>query len=138
MSPPVLAPVRAQFRALASSIVPEAAALDASQWDAVEAIIEEALATRPPAIHRQLRLFIRALSVMPLLRYGRPFSSLSEARRTRMLAAIEGAPALVLRRGFWGLRTLVYMGYYGRADAGVAIGYRASPRGWLAWQERAP
>ncbi len=132
MTSPVLAPVRAQFRALASSIVPEAALLDASQWDAVEAIIEEALASRPAAMHRHLRVFIRALSVMPILRYGRSFSSLSDAQRARMLAAVESAPALLLRRGFWGLRTLVYMGYYGRSEVGAALGYRASPRGWLA------
>jgi hypothetical protein len=41
-------------------------------------------------------------------------------------------PALLLRRGSWGLRTLVLMGYYGRPDAKQEIGYRADPRGWEA------
>ena len=43
---------------------------------------------------------------------------------------MQDAPLLLLRRGFWGLRTLIFMGYYGRDAARDAIGYRADPRGW--------
>ena len=39
---------------------------------------------------------------------------------------------LAVRRGFWGLRTLVFMGYYARPEAAAAIGYRADVRGWEA------
>jgi hypothetical protein len=43
---------------------------------------------------------------------------------------LETARLVLVRRGFWGLRTLILMGYYGRPAAAAAIGYRADPQGW--------
>jgi hypothetical protein len=125
-------PVRESFRALAVTIVPEAISLDAGAWDDLERIVEEGLASRPDAIRRQLRLFVRLLDLLPVFRFGRTFRSLDPSRRTAFLLAVQDAPVLLLRRGFWGLRTLVYMGYYSRQEARDAIGYRADPRGWGA------
>jgi len=130
MSDAPFAPVRASFRALAATIVPEAGALDERGWDEVERIIEQGLASRPASIKRQLRMLVRALNVLPLFRFGRTFGALDAAARTAFLLKIQNAPLLFLRRGFWGLRTLVFMGYYGRHEARAAIGYRADPRGW--------
>jgi hypothetical protein len=124
------APVRAPFRALATTIVPEAGALDERAWEDVEAAIEQGLASRPESIKRQLRILVRALNLLPLFRFGRTFQSLDPAARTAFLLKIQNAPLLLLRRGFWGLRTLVFMGYYGREEARDAIGYRAGARGW--------
>ncbi|HEX7119153.1 MAG TPA: gluconate 2-dehydrogenase subunit 3 family protein [Longimicrobiales bacterium] len=129
---PVLHPVRPAFRAIATTIVPEAAALDADDWAELERIIEAALATRPAKMRRQLRMLIRVIQLRPLLRYGRPFTALDPDRRTRVLRRFENARLLLLRRGFWGLRTLVFMGYYARPAAAATIGYRADPRGWEA------
>lgn len=129
---PVLAPVRPAFRAIATTIVPEAASLTEDEWAEVERIIEDALAARPPAMRRQLQTLIRVIQLRPLLRHGRPFTALDPARRTVILRRFENAPLLLLRRGFWGLRTLVFMGYYARPGAAEAIGYRADPRGWDA------
>jgi hypothetical protein len=127
-----MGPVRESFRALATTIVPEAGELDARGWDELERIIEQGLSSRPPSVRRQLRFLVRALNVLPVFRFGRTFLWLDPARRTAFLLAIENAPLLLLRRGFWGLRTLVFMGYYGRDEARAAIGYRADPRGWEA------
>ena len=124
--------VRAPFRAIARAVVPESAALDEGGWTELEHIVERGLASRPASIRRQLRLLVRLLDVLPLLRFGRTLTRLDDARRTRFLQAIEDAPLLLLRRGFWGLRTLIFMGYYGRPEAAEAIGYRASLRGWEA------
>jgi hypothetical protein len=126
------APVRDSFRALARTIVPEATALDDAEWAEVERIIEQGLASRPASVRSQLRILVRALDLIPLLRYGRTFRALDRERRTRFLLGVQDAPLLLLRRGFWGLRTLVFMGYYGRPAAAAAIGYRADPRGWEA------
>jgi hypothetical protein len=123
-------PVRASFRALATTIVPEANALDENGWLELERIVEEGLASRPPSIRRQLRFLVRILNVLPLFRFGGTFRNIDPPRRTKFLLAIQDAPLLLLRRGFWGLRTLVFMGYYGREAARAAIGYRADPRGW--------
>jgi hypothetical protein len=128
----LLAPVRTLFRAIARTVVPEAEALDAGGWAELEGIVEAALALRPAAVRRQLLVFIRLLGVLPVFRYGRPFTALDPGPRARFLSAMESAPLLLLRRGFWGLRTLVFMGYYARPAAAEAIGYRAHLRGWQA------
>ena len=119
------------FRALAGTIVPDAAALDTAGWQSLETVIARALRDRPAALRRQLGVFIRVLNVLPLLRWGRTFERLDATRRVRFLRAVERAPLLLVRRGFWGLRTLIYMGYYGRPETHAALGYRAVRRGWL-------
>ena len=132
MSAPVLPPVQAAFRAIALTVVPEAASLESAEWRAAEDIIESALLRRPAAIRRQLQLLIRAIDLLPLLRYGRRFTSLDPAARLAFLSFMQRFPLLLVRRGVWGLRTLVFMGYYGRPGAGASIGYRADARGWEA------
>jgi hypothetical protein len=120
------------FRAVAMCVVPEAARLDAVQWNEVEAIVARAIAERPQAVQRQLALFLNLLELLPLLRYGRRLSRLDPERRTRMLELLQRAPLLLVRRAFWGIRTLILMGYYGRPAAAATIGYRADARGWEA------
>ncbi len=106
--------------------------MDERGWADVEERIEAALRNRSPALRRQLCLLIQVLDWMPLLRYGRRFSALGAEARAAVLRRLQRSPALVLRRGFWGLRTLVLLGYYGRPEARRAIGYRADPGGWEA------
>jgi hypothetical protein len=120
------------FRALASTIVPEASGLSEAGWAELEAVIATALADRPAKMRRQLGIFVSALEWLPLARWGKPFHGLAPGDRVRFLTSVENAPALLLRRGFWGLRTLVLMGYYARPAAAKEIGYRADPRGWEA------
>jgi hypothetical protein len=120
------------FRAVATCVVPEAARLDATQWAVVEAIVARAVAARSRAVRRQLALFLTLLEWLPLLRYARRLSRLDPARRAQFLDRLQRAPLLLLRRGFWGVRTLILMGYYGRPAAAAAIGYRADARGWEA------
>ncbi len=120
------------FRAVATCVVPEAGGLDAAQWDEMAAIVARAIAARPRALQRQLALFFTLLEWLPLLRYGRRLSRLDAGRRARVLDRLQRAPVLLLRRGFWGVRTLILMGYYGRPAAPAAIGYRADARGWEA------
>ena len=127
----LLDPLRPAFRAVAVTVVPEAAGLDEAGWRDLEEIVERALAQRPPRLRRQLLLFIRVIELLPAVR-GPRFSGLAPAARARFLAALERAPLLLVRRGFWGLRTLILMGYYARPAAARAIGYRAEARGWEA------
>ena len=128
----LLAPVRTTFRAIAVTVVPDASALDEAGWAALEALVEKTLEPRPAAMKRQLLAFVRAIEHLPRLRWGSGFTALSPERRTRFLTSLEHAPLLLLRRGFWGLRTLVFLGYYARPEAAAAIGYRADARGWEA------
>ena len=120
------------FRASAVAIVPEAARLRPEGWQELEGIVQAALDERPAFVARRLRMLLRLLDVLALVRYRRRFSALDPILRARLLASLQDSPLALLRRGFWGLKTLVLMGYYGRADAGNEIGYRADLRGWPA------
>jgi hypothetical protein len=124
--------VRTPFRAIARVVVPEMAEMDAMAWEEAEAIIEAGVRDRPAAMKRQLRLFIRVIQLLPIFRYGRPFTRLSRGQGERVLRWLEGSRLFLLRRGFWGLRTLVFMGYYGQDRTRVRLGYQADPRGWEA------
>ena len=120
------------FRAVATCVVPEAARLEAAQWDEMEAIVARAIAARSRSVQRQLTVFLILLEWLPLLRYARRLSRLDSARRANFLDRLQRAPLLLLRRGLWGVRTLILMGYYGRPAAAKEIGYRADARGWEA------
>jgi hypothetical protein len=131
----VLPPIREKFRALATALVPETAALDEAGWAELEAIVETALSKRPPGMRRQLAVFVRLLDFLPRLRWLRSFRRLDAERRARFLRGMQSAPIFLFRRGFWGLRTLVFMGYYARPEAYAGIGYDAHLRGWLRHPE---
>lgn len=127
-----LNPDSAIFRAVVSTIVPEAAALDDQGWHDVLYVIEALLRDRPESLKRQIRMFLGAIQWLPIVRYGRPFTRLSPAARTRVLTHLQNDRIQKIRVGFWGLRTIVFAGYYGRPQAVQAIGYAANPGGWEA------
>ncbi len=113
-------------------MVPDAATLDENAWRDVDAAIAQALAKRPPAARRQLAMLVRVLDTLPLFRWGRRFHALGAARRARFLDAMQYSPIPLVRRGVWGLRTLIFLGYYARVEVQTTLGYRASARGWAA------
>jgi hypothetical protein len=110
-------------------IAPGIAALDAAGRQDVTRIIENAVAARPPGLRRQLAVFLQILRWLPVLRYARPFDGLDPARQDAVLRWFHDAPVAPLRHGFWGVKTLVYMGYYGRPQVAATIGYRPSLTG---------
>ncbi len=120
----------AAFRAIAVAIVPEADAMSAHEWQQFASVINAALARRPAPMRRQLALFVRVLDLLAIIRYRKRLPRLSSGQRFALLRGIENSRLLLLRRGIWGLRTLVFMGYYARPEAAAALGYAAAPRGW--------
>lgn len=128
----VLDPVRPTFRAVAEAVVPDMAALDEADWARAEAIVERALADRPARMRRQLVAFMRLIDGLALARHGRRFRSLEAVARQRLLERLQDSRVLLLRRGFWGLRTLVYMGWYAQPSTAEALGYGAAKGGWSA------
>ena len=77
----VLAPVRAVFRAVVVTVVPDAKQLDEPNWLALEELVEDALQIRPPALRGQVQLFLRTIQWLPVVRYGRNFSGLRDEQR---------------------------------------------------------
>lgn len=125
-------PVRAILRAIATTIVPETSSLDERAWLELESVIARALSNRSPGVDRQIVKFLRVVQTLPVIRYGRRFTSLGPRQRVAFLASLERSRLRVLRRGFWGIRSLIFMGYYTRDDVAESIGYRANAHGWLA------
>lgn len=128
----VLSPVRSIFRAVVSTVVPEAKDLSEAGWSELLTLVETTLQNLPRAMHRQLRLSIRTIQWLPVFRYGRCFTSLSAEQRRQVLCYLQDHRLEVIRCGFWGLRTLALLGYYGRPEGVHATGYGADPRGWEA------
>lgn len=128
----ILAPVEDKLRPLAEAFVPEIAEVDREEWREIVSVMEEALQDRPREMRRQLLLFVRVLDWLPVVRRGSRLGGLDREERTEVLEKLQDSRFLLVRRGVWGLRTLVFMGYYARPGVHARIGYRAHPDGWEA------
>ncbi|MFV2071227.1 MAG: hypothetical protein ACC742_01060 [Thermoanaerobaculales bacterium] len=115
---------RAEFLwVLAARIAPDTVDLDTGGKSRFFGTIDEALQERTPAVRRQFGAFLGLLRWAPLVRFGGPFESLRPERQDAVLRWFEDCPIGLLRKGFWGLRVLVYMGYYGQTETWEAVGY---------------
>ncbi|MCU0232944.1 MAG: gluconate 2-dehydrogenase subunit 3 family protein [Thermoanaerobaculales bacterium] len=125
-----LPPAEAELlRVLAARIVPETAGLDAAGIGRFLAIVDGALMDREPAVRRAFATFLRVLRRAPVLRYGRRFEKLPSERQDAFLAWLEDCPVGLLRAGFWGLKAMVFMGYYGQPETNALIGYAPASDG---------
>jgi hypothetical protein len=131
-SPSTVLPVRETYRAITRAVVPASADLDEAGWRRAEQIVDAALLDRPASVRRQLVLFVKGLGAMALLRHGRSLSRLEPETARAFLRGFERSRLLLIRRGFWGIRTLAYMGYYGQKTVRDRLGYAADPGGWDA------
>lgn len=123
-------PLPSIWRQVAVACCPPAATLDAAAWEEVERLAGDALAQRPAAVVAQARWFLTALPWLSLVLAGRPFGSLRPARQVAVLRRLERSPVPAFRRGVWGLRTLAFLGVYGRPAMRDALGWRPDARGW--------
>lgn len=124
--------IHSVFRAIVVAAVPGAHTLEERGWREVGDVLERALGARPRALRWQTTLFLSALDLVALLRWGRRMRSLETAKARRLLSALEKSPVLPVRKGVWGVRTLAFMGYYGRATVAHDLGYGATAGGWSA------
>jgi len=111
---------------LARVVTPEVAELDGGGRARMMAIIDTALMDRDETMRKQLGTFLTVIRLAPVLRYGRTFEGLGERAREAVLRWFESCPIRLLRQGFWGLKALVFMGYYGQPEIWESIGYAPS------------
>ena len=115
---------KAEFlQVLAARIVPETTDLDAAGLSRFFGIIDGALQDRPASVRRQFATFLGALRWAPLARYGSPFEKLRGDRQDAVLRWFEDCPVSLLRKGVWGLKAMVFMGYYGQPETNELVGY---------------
>jgi hypothetical protein len=112
--------------AAARRIVPEVAALDDRELGHFTVIIGRALGDRPEEVRNKFGTFLGVLRWAPVARYGAPFDRLAPRRQDAVLRWFEDAPIGLLRQGMWGLKSMVFMGYYGRSEVWDEIGYAPS------------
>lgn len=108
---------------IAQRLVPEFAGVDDDRRRAFEAIVDHALAARPASVRRQIAVFLGVVDRAPVLRWGRTFRALDGDRQDRVLRWFQDGPVGLFRSGFWGLRTLVFMGFYGQRAVWQELGY---------------
>ena len=126
-----LPPVAAnRLWAIARRLVPELDGLDAEGRRAFHEIVDRAMAARPASVRRQIAVFLGVVDRAPVLRWGRTFRALDGERQDRVLRWFQDGPVGLFRIGFWGLRTLVFMGFYGQRAVWTELGYapRLPPR----------
>ncbi len=97
--------------------------------EAALTIVQDAIAKRPPALRRQVGLFLALLRWLPVWRYGARFERLAFEQQIAVLTWFQSAPISLLRKGLWGVKALAFMGYYGRPEIGPELGYRPSSGG---------
>jgi hypothetical protein len=115
---------KAQFlQTLAARIVPETIELDGAGSSRFFGIIDDALQDREPLVRRQFAIFLGVLRWAPLVRYGGPLDKLNPDRQDAVLRWFEDCPVSLLRKGFWGLKAMVFMGYYGQPETNHLVGY---------------
>ncbi len=121
---------KAEFlRVLAARIVPETVALDQAAAARFFAIIDHTLLERDASVRRQFSIFLGVLRWAPLVRYGGSFEGLRKDRKDAVLRFFEDCPVSLLRKGFWGLKAMVFMGYYGQPETNQELGYNPSVDG---------
>jgi hypothetical protein len=112
--------------AVARRVVPEVAGLDERGLAHFTTIIDRALCDRPADVRKKFATFLGVLRWAPVVRYGAPFDRLRPDTQDAVLRWFEDAPIGLLRQGLWGLKSMVFMGYYGRAEVWHEIGYAPS------------
>ncbi len=127
--PPLSQRKWAFLMSVAGRIVPAAADLDAEGRSRFIAIVGKALGDRPQSIQRQFVLFLGLMRWLTLVRFGAPFDRLSPANQDAALLWLLDAPLAKLRSGFWGLRALIFMGYYGQTEVWPSLRYTPSFNG---------
>jgi len=111
------------FMVVAETITPEVASLDADGRARMTAIVDTALQDRDATTRKQIGTFLTVIRLAPVLRFGRAFDRLDGDRRNAVLRWLENCPISLLRSGFWGLKVLVFMGYYGQPENRQIVGY---------------
>jgi len=115
----------AVFRVVAQRVVPSLVDANSEVVLAFRQTVQGALRARPPEMVAQFSKFLNLLNLLPLFRYGRTFVGLDAQRQDAVISWFENAPVSLFRRGTWGVKTFVFMGYYGQPAIGESFGYEA-------------
>lgn len=111
---------------VAGDLVPAMKGADTDTRRLFREIVDRALAARPEGVRRQFGTFLVVLRLAPVARFGSAYPRLDAEHRRRVLTSFQDCPVSLLRKGFWGLKALVFMGYYAQPATAPRIHYEPS------------
>jgi len=117
------------FWAVSQRVVPQLAEAEVHDKQNFHNIIDQAMGQRPPEVVGQLGKFLGLLNLAPILRYGRAFKSLPPNKQDKVLGWFQDAPISLFRRGTWGVKTFIFMGFYSQTSTATHISYQATFNG---------
>jgi hypothetical protein len=97
---------------LAARIIPESAGAPPQVTEPLLAAVDGQLRARPRLQQLEFKVLLLAIRWMTVPVTLRWFERLPAERQDRWLRFLENAPLTLLRVGIWGLKTLVFLGYY--------------------------
>lgn len=110
------------LRAMAVAIVPAVQGDEAVQAEIIENF-KQLFADLDVASQKKVLLFFRVLLLLSFLRGFQDWRRMTLEDRQRFFLAIESFPVGLIRAGFFGLRSLLLLAYYGTSSAWQRIGY---------------
>lgn len=114
---------------IARRIVPDLASFNPKEESDFLTEVEQSLAVRAKSMRKQFALFLFVIRWIPLLRWGKTFDRLPAEKQDSILKWLQNSSPSLIRKGFWGLKVLVYLGFYGNPDRWSSLGYAPSFRG---------
>jgi hypothetical protein len=135
MNDPVLARSPRRLRPWVEAFVPAAAALSEAKLVDLLERADTTLANRPAALRRKILLAAWGLGVLAVIRFVRPVAGVPVDRLRGFLQSLQDGPILPLRLAVWGLRTLIFAGYYGQTERQQQLGYRPRLDGWASFEK---
>jgi hypothetical protein len=114
---------------LAHRLAPGSQTMSTEEVQAFFAAVRRTLGARPKSLQRQFALFLAVVRWLPALRFGAPIESLAPEKQDAALRWFQNAPISLLRKGFWGLKTIVYLGYYGQPGVAARLGWKPTKDG---------
>lgn len=121
--------LRPLFHALCLCVLAGSPGFTEQEFESMCLIIEDAMAARPACVKRRIKLFLNIINWTSFLRWGKGFVDLDPQHQAGHLCWFENNSLVLLRQGLWGLKTFIYMGYYGRKEAHSLIHYAPLKKG---------
>lgn len=114
---------------VAKRLVPDIGQLPRERQLDVIRVVDGALSEREPALQVQFGAFLKILNLAPFPRHFKTLKGLPPAIQDKWLRKFENSSIQKFRTGFWGLRTLIFMGYYGDPARAKEFNYTPSFKG---------
>ena len=112
-----------QFQALQHCLIPRSQKFnDVQKQDSIK-LVNDFVGKMPAATQRKLSLFFKVINLISVATGSHLFQNLSSEKRTKVMHLFFDSPVGLLRKGFWGVSTLVKLSVFGQPSLYTDIGY---------------